>query len=194
LRVSSATAVASFAGEQSGHSSTLVSARAVPEACASWLAERLGVQGRESRDCREQGGSETGKRGEGLTGCAAREIREETGLYVKIPRLLYVGEVLTSSGEKHVLDLIFLGELVEVGQPIRPSRHWTIEVPHFVPLPDLPALELYPAIASEILEDLQTGWDGSIQFLGNLWVDVDLAETVSRPEQARESPVAGRKT
>jgi 8-oxo-dGTP diphosphatase len=130
------------------------------------------------------------ERGEGLTACAAREVQEETGLDINILRLLYVGEVLSPSGEKHVLNLIFLGALMEEGQPIRPSRHWTIEEPHFIPLQDVPSLELYPAIAFEILEDVQAGWDGPIRFLGNLWVDVDLEETVSRPEQARDSLLA----
>jgi hypothetical protein len=69
------------------------------------------------------------------------------------------------------LDLIFLGELMEVDQPIRPSRHWTIEEPRFMPLEGLPSVELYPAIAFEILEDAQAGWKGPIRFLGNLWVD-----------------------
>jgi len=109
--------------------------------------------------------------GESLTACAAREIGEETGLDVKIPRLLYVCEVLSPSHRKHVLDLIFLGQLVEVDQPIRPSRHWTIEEPRFIPLKDLPSVELYPAIAFEILEDAQSGWERPIRFLGNLWLD-----------------------
>ena len=130
------------------------------------------------------------ERGEGLSACATREVKEETGLDSRILRLLYVGEVLSPSGEKHVLDLIFHGELAEGGQPIRPSRHWTIEEPRFFPLRDLPSLELYPAIAFEILEDAEAGWEGPIRFLGNLWVDVDLEEKVSRPEQAGDSLLA----
>jgi 8-oxo-dGTP diphosphatase len=111
------------------------------------------------------------EQGESLTACATREMREETGLDVRIRRLLYVGEVLSPSGEKHLLDLIFLGELIEVDQPMRPSRHWAIEEPRFVPLEDLPSIGLLPAIAFEILEDAQAGWNGPIRFLGNLWVD-----------------------
>jgi len=38
-------------------------------------------------------------------------------------------------------------------------------------LKDLPTVELYPAIAFEILEDAQAGWDGPSRFLGNLWLD-----------------------
>jgi hypothetical protein len=40
-----------------------------------------------------------------------------------------------------------------------------------IPLKDLPTVELYPAIAFEILEDAQAGWDGPSRFLGNLWLD-----------------------
>lgn len=116
------------------------------------------------------GGLEEGER---VTTCGAREVREETGLEINVRRLLYVSEVLSPSRKKHVMDLIFLGESVEAGQPIRPSRHWTIEEPRFVPLRDLPSVELYPPIAFEILEDAQAGWEGPIRFLGNLWVDVE---------------------
>jgi len=130
--------------------------------------------------------------GESLAACATREIQEETGLDVNILRLLYVCEVLSPIGRKHVLDLIFLGELAEVGQPIRPSRHWTIEEPHFIPLRDLPSVELYPAIAFEILEDIQAGWDGPIRFLGNLWVDPDW-EAHSQLDEAPDSRRARRR-
>ena len=114
--------------------------------------------------------------GESLTDCGAREIREETGLEVGIQRLLYVGEVRSPSGRKHVLDLIFLGELAEVGQRLRPSRHWVIEEPRFVPLRDLPSVALYPPIAFEILEDAEAGWGKSPRYLGNLWVDAEPEE------------------
>jgi ADP-ribose pyrophosphatase YjhB (NUDIX family) len=130
--------------------------------------------------------------GEALTACAVREVREETGLDVRVRRLLYVSEASSPTRKKHVLDLIFLGEMMEVGQPIRLSRHWTIEEPRFIPLPDLLSIELYPPIALEIVEDAAAGWRGPTRFLGNLWVDVDLEETASRREQARDSPPPSR--
>lgn len=111
--------------------------------------------------------------GESLMACAAREVHEETGLDVKILRLLYVGEILYPSRKKHVLNLIFLGEQAETDQRIRPSRHWRIEEPHFIPLGDLASIELYPPIAIEILEDAQAEWQGPIRFLGNRWRDMD---------------------
>jgi ADP-ribose pyrophosphatase YjhB (NUDIX family) len=116
------------------------------------------------------GGLEEGER---VTTCAAREVREESGLDVKIRRLLYVAEVLSPSRKKHVLNLIFLGEPMEIDQAIRPSRHWTIEEPRFMPLRDLPSIEMYPPIAFEILEDAEMGWEGPIRFLGNVWVDAE---------------------
>ena len=111
--------------------------------------------------------------GESLTACAAREIQEETGLDINILRLLYVCEVLSPIGRKHVLDLIFLGEPVEGDEAIRPSRYWVIEEPRFIPLHELLELELLPAIAPQILEDARAGWLAPIRFLGNLWVDME---------------------
>jgi ADP-ribose pyrophosphatase YjhB (NUDIX family) len=126
--------------------------------------------------------------GESLTECGAREIREETGLEVGIQRLLYVGEVRSPSGKKHILDLVFLGELAEFGQRLRPSRHWVIEEPRFVPLRELPSMALYPPIVFELLEDAEAGWQKSPRYLGNLWVDAEPEEIGSRA-----GPCIGRK-
>ncbi len=49
---------------------------------------------------------------------------------------------------------------VEMDQPLRPSRHWQIEEPHFIPLEDLASIDLYPPIAIEILEDAHAKWQG----------------------------------
>jgi len=75
--------------------------------------------------------------------------------------------------EAIVLNLIFLGEQTKEAQRIRPSRQWQIEEPHFIPLEDLPSIDLCPPIGTETLEDAVAERQGPIRFLGNLWRDMD---------------------
>jgi 8-oxo-dGTP pyrophosphatase MutT (NUDIX family) len=110
--------------------------------------------------------------GESLPECAAREVREETGLDVTVDRLLYLLEVFPKDGERHTVDVIFLGHLADETQAPRAMAGWTIERPEFVPLNDVPGLLLLPPIADEILADAAAAFSGPPRYLQNKWLDI----------------------
>lgn len=95
---------------------------------------------------------------EELTEAAAREVREETGLDVRVGRLLYVAEVIDGY-RAHDINLVFLAE------PAAP--------------PDMQALELVdpagpeaagvrPPILDRVARDAANGWEGTPCWLGDI--------------------------
>jgi len=130
--------------------------------------------------------------GESFAACAAREVREETGLEVLVDGLLYVGEAYSKDGARHTVDLIFLGHLSAEGGAPRAMAGWAIERPEFVPLEDLAGLLLLPPIAGEILEDAAAGFAGPPRYLENRWVDIAAGGAGEASAQARRRPPAAR--
>jgi ADP-ribose pyrophosphatase YjhB (NUDIX family) len=127
--------------------------------------------------------------GESLMACAAREVREETGLGIVADRLLYLAEAFPRDGSRHTLDVILLGHLAdEMGVP-QAMAGWAIEQPEFVPLDDLPGLPLLPPITAEILGEAAAGFSGPMRFLGNRWVELGrsggIASAPATPEPTR---------
>ena len=130
--------------------------------------------------------------GEALAACAAREVREETGLEVLVDRFLYLAEAFSKDGGRHSVDVIFLGRLADEGRSPQAMAGWAIERPEFVPLKDLPGLTLLPPIAGEILEDAAANFAGPPRHLGNRWSEMGVADDRDIPRRAGSSPPAGR--
>jgi hypothetical protein len=80
---------------------------------------------------------------------------------------------VSPSPTTHRLNLVFLGSEADADQRLRPSRQWQMEEPHFLPWDDLASIDLYPPIASELLDDAVAGWQGPIRYLGDRWRDMD---------------------
>lgn len=107
--------------------------------------------------------------GETLDECARREMLEETGLEVRLRKLVYVVDVISLDRRKHHVNLFFLGEITggELGviREKAPGEH--LDEPHWFPLDDLPTL--YPPIGDRLREDAQRGFPEGAIYLGNLW-------------------------
>jgi ADP-ribose pyrophosphatase YjhB (NUDIX family) len=126
--------------------------------------------------------------GEALAACAAREVREETGLEVRVGRFLYLAEAYSKDGGRHSVDVIFLGRLADERRAPQAMAGWAIERPEFVPLKDLPGLPLLPPIAGEILEDAAGGFAGPPRHLPNRWREMGAWDAQDEAGRHRNVP------
>jgi ADP-ribose pyrophosphatase YjhB (NUDIX family) len=97
------------------------------------------------------------ERGEGLREALAREVREETGLEVKVGDLLYVGEVVFGS-TVHELNLVFAAEPASGKQ----------SPPLVLGRGDPRCGDVMPPILDRVFEDLDS--KPVTSFLGNIHV------------------------
>jgi ADP-ribose pyrophosphatase YjhB (NUDIX family) len=100
--------------------------------------------------------------GESLAQGAARETLEETGLEVRVGRLLYVGDFIIPG--KHNVDMAFHAELV--GGELTPQLD-EIDDARWVPLDQLPDYNPAPAIFFEQIQiDAPEGFQRQGVYLG----------------------------
>jgi len=99
------------------------------------------------------------ERGENLQDTVVREVREETGIEVRVLRLLYVAQVVAGSTIQE-LNLIFLTE--PAGQV--PSGVLLISEG------DERTADVFPPILDRVFSDLTAGWPPGEPFLDNIHV------------------------
>lgn len=82
---------------------------------------------------------------EGTATCAYREVLEETGLDVQVGRVAFVLETTDPAGDRRLIEIVFLAtERDAYAEPkAREPGLW----PQFVPVDDMPQLDLRPPIA-----------------------------------------------
>ena len=103
--------------------------------------------------------------GESMRSCAARETREETGLSVDVGRCLFIYEVVGPEQVGRRVELVFAAATSTLdGLAARePDRY-----PEFIPVDDLPGLQLRPPLAG-YLRGLRWPQPQGAAYLGNLW-------------------------
>ena len=106
--------------------------------------------------------------GEGTAACARREVHEETGLRVDVGRVAFVLETIDPEREHRVIEIVFLasrGNRVS-GEPIEREPGLT---PVFVPVDDLPGLNLRPPLGGYLRGIHGARLRSTAAYLGNLW-------------------------
>lgn len=102
------------------------------------------------------------KEDEGLLDCVRREMAEETGLEVEPIRLLYLGDFF--KGEKHVVDMFFLGRLLGGELKRREDEIDSLKFFEIESLKEVPVRP--PAIAERLVRDFHEGFRGEPIYLG----------------------------
>jgi ADP-ribose pyrophosphatase YjhB (NUDIX family) len=105
--------------------------------------------------------------GEGIFECAARELREETGLEIEAEKLLYLSEAIAPDKSRHILNLTVLGRLT--GGELAKADEEILDEVAWVPFADLAGLTLYPAIQPQLLASYQEGFAHDMRYLGSMW-------------------------
>ena len=100
--------------------------------------------------------------GEKLTEALIRELKEELGIDVKVGKLKFIAEVLTV--DSYTQHLAFEGK-ISGGNPQVNPKETTAEAIYWLPLNQLIKSNLYPSIASEILNNLSSD---ETKFLGKI--------------------------
>jgi len=107
--------------------------------------------------------------GETIEDCARRELKEETNLDIKLIKLLFISESVSREEERHLINLTFLGQVLNSYTDIRVGGDSRVQDAVFVPVEKLRTLEIHPPIAPFILRSFREEFRGNALFLGNLW-------------------------
>jgi 8-oxo-dGTP diphosphatase len=107
--------------------------------------------------------------GETVDECAKREIKEETNIDVKLIKLLFVSESVSTEYERHLINLFFLGQPLNPDDELKVLKDERVQEARFVPVSGLNDLELHPPVATFITRAFKDEFKGPALFLGNLW-------------------------
>lgn len=107
--------------------------------------------------------------GETLVDAVVREVKEETGLGVRVGQLVLANDTIPPDRHRHIVNLCFRAELE--GGELRPGRDHRLIEARFVPVDKLVELDLYPDIRAELLAGIRDGFGHAPRYLGNLWKD-----------------------
>jgi len=103
--------------------------------------------------------------------CAIREVKEETGVDIKIEKFLYLREYIPYNGKDHVIDILFLGKII--GGKIRVGKdpdhtNQAIKKVKFIPIDKLKELKVYPKCLPRLIEEgLKNNFSNVGRYLGN---------------------------
>ncbi len=102
--------------------------------------------------------------GETLEQAATREIKEETGLKIKILKLVFVSEAIDEAGGEHTIDFFFKGSIIK-GELRKGADMRLLEI-RFFPFYEIDTLKFYPHIMPDLKEGLIADFREAGRYLG----------------------------
>jgi 8-oxo-dGTP diphosphatase len=108
--------------------------------------------------------------GESLATALERELEEETSLKTRCGRLLFVNESIPPDRHRHVLNLTFLGEILD-GKPRLNESSERLKEVAWVPKALFQEALFFPNIKTRLLAHWESRFSLPTETLGNLWED-----------------------
>jgi ADP-ribose pyrophosphatase YjhB (NUDIX family) len=106
--------------------------------------------------------------GETFQECAVRELKEETGLDIKVDRFVYLAEAIAPDRARHIVNICLTAHVT--GGTLHLGNEPVLLGVDFVKLSELETFTLYPPLGKQILQAANKGFNSGIEYLGNLWM------------------------
>ncbi|RJQ31118.1 MAG: NUDIX hydrolase [Actinobacteria bacterium] len=104
---------------------------------------------------------------ETLSQAAIREVKEETGLDVNIEKLLFINDSIDPSGDRHIINFTFLGQIV--GGELKVADDERLKEAKFIPYLEINDIIVFPNLKVPLLEASACDFSLPTAYLGNLW-------------------------
>jgi ADP-ribose pyrophosphatase YjhB (NUDIX family) len=108
--------------------------------------------------------------GESMAKGLERELKEEAALITRTGRLLFIGESLPPDRHRHVVNIVFHGEILEGTAKLNEVSDRLKEVA-WKKKSEVAALTFYPDLKAALLKHWESGFTLPAESLGDLWKD-----------------------
>jgi 8-oxo-dGTP diphosphatase len=108
--------------------------------------------------------------GESMETGLERELMEEAALKTKTGKLLFTAESLPPDKHRHVLNIVFLGQVLKGDAKLNEVSERLKEVA-WKKKSEVPALTFYPDLKAALLKHWESGFTLPAESLGDLWKD-----------------------
>lgn len=105
--------------------------------------------------------------GERLDEALVREVLEETGLTIRVDRVLFLSDSIPADRHRHMIQVTFSAEIVG-GKVVLGNDPRVVEC-KFVNFSELSSITLYPNMKDALMEWVDHDVGASAPYLGNLW-------------------------